>query len=170
MFRLIAIAGTLAASTAMAAEGDQVRGEIQGDGISGTVEMTETASGLILADVMVQGLSEGEHGIHIHETGKCDASEQFKTAGGHVAGDMKHGVKSEGGPHPGDLPNLHVPADGSIHVSYFVDGLTLGEGGDMSLIDDDGAALIIHSGADDYETQPSGDSGDRVACAVLSSS
>ena len=69
----------------------------------------------------------------------------------------------EGGPHPGDLPNAHVQDDGMLAVEVFSGGFDIAE----HLMDADGSAFIIHAGADDYESQPSGDAGGRVACAVL---
>lgn len=152
--------------TASAAEGDRVQGEIAGDGISGTVTMEETASGVILIEITAEGVPEGEHGVHVHETGQCEGP-TFESAGGHLARGLDHGVKAANGPHPGDLPNVHVASDGVLHVEYFTRGFTLGNEGDERLLDDDGSAFIIHSGADDYESQPSGDAGDRIACAVL---
>lgn len=162
----LGVAALLMATPALAAQGDQVGGQIKGNGIEGEVSMTETASGAILVEINATNVPEGAHGVHVHETGACEEPD-FKSAGGHLAGNHEHGVLVEGGPHPGDLPNVHVQGDGVMHVEYFVDGLSLGGEGSAQLLDDDGSALIIHSGADDYESQPSGDAGDRLACAVL---
>ena len=141
---------TTATATLMDQSGAQV----------GTVTLTETASGLVHVRAEVTGAPEGEHGLHVHETGTCEGD--FTSAGGHLAGDMQHGVMVEGGPHPGDLPNLHVPTEGAITVEHFKSGLTMDQ-----VFDDDGSAVIIHAGADDYSSQPSGDAGDRIACGVL---
>lgn len=132
----------------------------------GEVSIAETASGVLLMRIEAGGLPAGIHGAHIHQTGKCDTAEGFKTAGGHLAGDHQHGIMVEGGPHPGDLPNLHVGADGRLDSELFVTGVAMsGEG--ASLLDADGSALVLHAGPDDYASQPSGDSGGRIACAVL---
>ncbi|PRX10103.1 UNVERIFIED_ORG: Cu-Zn family superoxide dismutase [Martelella mediterranea] len=152
---------------AMAVDGDKVLGDFQGEGINGTVEMVETASGIVVVDVRAEGLSEGQHGFHVHEVGACDSADGFKSAKGHLARGLEHGVMSAGGPHPGDMPNLHVRSDGVADAEFFVRGFTLGTEGNQRILDEDGSAVIIHSGADDYGTQPSGDSGERVACAVL---
>ncbi|RVV97687.1 superoxide dismutase family protein [Mesobaculum littorinae] len=126
----------------------------------GTATLEETASGLTHVTIEAEGISEGIHGVHIHETGDCGDGD-FSAAGGHLAGDMEHGLV-EGGPHPGDLPNAHVQSDGVLAMEAFKSDLDW----DM-LMDDDGAAFVIHAGADDYESQPSGDAGDRVACGVF---
>jgi len=70
---------------------------------------------------------------------------------------------SANGPHPGDMPNAEVGADGMLKQEIFLAGLDL----DGMINDDDGAAFIVHSGADDYTSQPSGDAGSRIACGVL---
>ena len=132
-----------------------------GDNV-GTVTLNETASGQILIIVAATDIPEGSHGIHLHETGDCSA-EDFSSAGGHIAGDADHGVFTETGPHPGDLPNAVVSSDGAVNVEVFNTGLSIQD----MIFDDDGAAFIIHSGPDDYMSQPSGDSGDRIACGVF---
>ncbi|MCQ0970917.1 superoxide dismutase family protein [Paracoccus sp. TK19116] len=128
----------------------------------GTVTVAPTPSGVMLATITLEGVPEGIHGIHFHETGTCTTPD-FESAGGHIAGDHEHGVMAEGGAHPGDMPNVHVPADGALTVEYFVHGLTA----DM-LSDDDGAAVILHAQPDDYSGQPSGNAGPRLACGTVS--
>lgn len=157
----------LCSGSALAAEGDSVNGALQGDGITGEISMLETASGTVHVEVTAQGVPEGAHGIHVHEVGKCDAADDFKSAGGHLAAGLEHGIQTEGGPHPGDLPNVHANAQGMVHAEFFVRGFTLGTEGDQRILDADGSAVILHSGPDDYTSQPSGDSGSRIACAVL---
>ena len=132
----------------------------------GTVEFTATASGALHVVWMLEGLPEGVRGVHVHETGDCSAAD-FSSAGGHLAGSREHGVLVEGGPHPGDFPNAHVGADGMLAAEYFNDLLTLESEGEGAMLDADGAAVIVHAGADDYESQPSGDAGDRLACGVV---
>lgn len=127
----------------------------------GTVSLRETPKGVLLtADL--DGLPEGTHAFHVHETGTCEGD--FKSAGGHFAPDGKaHGFLSADGPHAGDFPNIEVPASRSLTVSYYSDRLSLGD----ALFDDDGAAIVVHQGADDYTSQPAGDAGERIACGVL---
>ncbi len=108
----------------------------------------------------------GDHGIHLHEKGLCDGP-KFESAGAHwnPAG-KKHGRDNPAGAHLGDLANLVVAANGTASVSIPVDDVMMKSGANM-LADADGTALVIHAKADDYKTDPSGDSGDRIACAVL---
>ncbi len=140
---------------------------LAGDGIEGTVTFTETPTGILIVEIQATGVSEGAHGVHFHETGTCDAEGGHESAGGHVAGDGQHGVLNPEGPHPGDLPNVHVQEDGVLHAEFFVHDLTISGDGDNALMDDDGAAFILHAGPDDYTTDPAGDSGDRIACGVI---
>ena len=100
--------------------------------------------------------------VHLHETGDC-SGDGFKSAGGHIAGDREHGVLTAGGPHPGDMPNVTVGSDGTVEQEVFLPFLNVEE----HLMDDDGAAFVIHGGQDDYSSQPSGDAGDRIACGVF---
>lgn len=135
----------------------------------GTVELRETPSGLARLTLTASGLPVGERGFHIHETGACDAADGFKSAGGHLAGGHQHGVLNPQGPHVGDLPNIHVPEGGRIVFEAFLAGAAPGESWSekVGLFDGDGSAVIIHAGADDYTSQPTGEAGDRVACGVL---
>jgi len=130
----------------------------------GLVVVTETPHGLLL-HVSLDGIPAGAHAIHIHETGKCEPP--FATAGGHFnPGHKAHGILDPAGLHAGDLPNLVVPESGRLEVDVFAEGLSLSPGPN-SVLDADGSSVIIHARADDYRTQPSGDSGDRIACGVL---
>ena len=130
----------------------------------GTVTLTETPHGLLVRGA-VDGLSPGPHAIHFHETGKCEPP--FTSAGGHFNPAQKaHGVLSPGGPHAGDLPNLVVPASGKLDFEIFVPGLSLSRG-PGAVLDADGTAIVVHAKADDHASQPAGDSGDRIACAVI---
>jgi len=132
----------------------------------GTAQITQTEKG-VLIDLDLKGLPPGQHGFHIHQTGKCDGAAKLTSAGGHfsVSG-QEHGYHSGKGPHAGDLPNLIVPESGELKQQIFTPGVTLGSG-DNSLFDSDGSAIVIHAKADDYRSQPAGDSGDRIACAVI---
>jgi superoxide dismutase, Cu-Zn family len=133
----------------------------------GTVTFKDTSSGQVQIIAEMAGIPAGAHGFHVHETGKCDAAGGFESAGAHYAGGMKHGFMAEGGPHAGDLPNVHATADGVIKVEFFTDRLSLREGGKNPLKDADGSAIVLHAQPDDYSSQPSGESGDRIACGVI---
>jgi Cu-Zn family superoxide dismutase len=133
----------------------------------GTAQLTQTEKG-VLIDIDLKNVPPGPHGFHIHQTGKCDGAAKFTTAGGHFGvGGQEHGYHSGKGPHAGDLPNLIVPEGGALKQQIFTPGVTLGSG-ENSLFDADGSALVIHAKGDDYRSQPAGDSGDRIACAVTS--
>lgn len=129
---------------------------------AGTATITEGDGGLMVM-VSAEGMEPGDHGVHVHMTGACEAP-TFESAGGHWNPmETQHGLENPEGQHAGDMPNLEVGDDGAGTVEYTLEGGTL-EG----LMDADGSALVIHAGEDDQETDPSGDSGDRVACGVFS--
>jgi superoxide dismutase, Cu-Zn family len=127
----------------------------------GEVTLTETPQGMLVQGTFSNLPAGGEHAIHIHETGKCEPP--FTTAGGHLnPGKKKHGVLVAEGKHAGDLPNLHVGADGKVGFDFFAHGLTL-----KNLEDQDGSAIVVHAGPDDYKSDPAGNAGDRIACGVV---
>src|SRR5262249_36884479 len=133
----------------------------------GSADLTQTQGG-VLIKLTVKDFKPGEHGVHIHAVGKCEAP--FESAGPHFnPGNHKHGLLAGGG-HAGDLPNLHVPQNGDLEVEMVAANVTLENGKPNSLFDSDGSSLVIHAGADDYRTDPAGDSGERIACGVISSS
>ncbi len=164
MFKSLLTALALSVTTASAYAADATADMIGLDGKSiGSATLTATETGVLIS-ARVEGLTEGQHGFHIHETGTCEPGEDFKTAGGHFAQGKQHGFLVAGGPHPGDMPNVEVGADGVFSAEVFNTRVTLD--GD-SLLKDGGTALMIHSGPDDYMSQPSGDAGDRVACGII---
>jgi Cu-Zn family superoxide dismutase len=128
--------------------------------VFGTVKLTEqgeTVSGV----VDVKGLPPGGHGMHIHEVGKCDGPD-FKTAGAHLNPDHKqHGLENPLGPHQGDVPQLTVGPDGRGHA-IFTAKTTM-----AAIMDADGSSFVIHAAPDDNKTDPSGNSGARILCGVL---
>jgi superoxide dismutase, Cu-Zn family len=119
----------------------------------------------VLIEIEVSGLPAGEWlGFHAHETGECDPEDEFRSAGGHFnPGQREHGYFVEGGPHAGDMPNQYVGPDGVIRAHVFNSFVRLGEG-EADLL---GRSLVIHADADDYESQPTGEAGARLACAVV---
>ena len=116
----------------------------------------------VMITLAVEGLPPGDHGVHVHMTGRCDAP-TFETAGGHWnPADARHGLENPQGQHAGDMPNLTGGSDGRGALEYRLEG-----GGFDGLLDDDGSAFVVHALADDQRTDPSGDSGDRIACGVF---
>jgi Cu-Zn family superoxide dismutase len=166
-FRTALAAAALAAAPALApaqqAGPDARAAMIGADGNEiGTLELTETPVGVLIRGELA-GLPAGAHGFHIHETGACEPP--FESAGDHhdPVG-ARHGFMAEDGPHTGDMPNIQAPESGAVAVEV-LNGFIRIEGGE--LFDQDGSALVIHAGADDHRSQPSGDAGDPIACGVV---
>jgi len=132
----------------------------------GRAELTQMSKGVQI-HVEASGLVPGKHGFHIHENGACEAPD-FASAGGHFnPGGKKHGFENPKGPHAGDLPNLFVGTEGRVSAEVIAKNVTLQQGRPNSLIKPGGTSLVIHAGADDYKTDPAGESGGRVACGVI---
>ncbi len=141
----------------------------------GVVTLADTPDGLSLS-VSVAGLKPGNHGIHLHEAGLCDPSggSPFESAGAHFnPAMMVHGGTPVAGVsiaeqqrHAGDLGNLTADAAGIATYSITLPEVTLADG-PTTLADADGTALIVHEDPDDLVTDPSGNSGNRLACAVI---
>lgn len=130
----------------------------------GMLTLTQDGDSVRLA-VRVRGLSDGLHGIHFHENSRCDTPD-FASAGGHFNPEGRHhGLENPEGPHAGDLPNLRVT--GGMADTTLTTGLVTLAGGPNSLVEPDGRSLIIHADQDDQKTDPAGNSGARVACAVI---
>ena len=137
----------------------------------GEAEFVEGPNGVTINVNIRQGqqaLDPGEYGIHIHETG--DITPDFEAAGEHFnPTNAQHGFSNPEGPHAGDLENITINQDGTSTYTTRTDRITLSRG-ERSILDSDGSALVIHSAADDYETDPSGESGDRLVAGVIESS
>jgi Cu-Zn family superoxide dismutase len=136
---------------------------------AGWATIAEDGTGVLHLNVHVKGLTAGLHGIHLHAVGRCDVgtAPTFASAGGHhnpLGHD--HGLESPTGAHAGDLPNLVVNAEGVGHLDAVSDLATL-SAGLVSLFDADGSALVIHALPDDQVTNPTGNSGARIACGVI---
>ncbi|HEV8586255.1 MAG TPA: superoxide dismutase family protein [Methylomirabilota bacterium] len=113
-----------------------------------------------------KGLPSGPHGVHVHAVGKCDPPD-FASAGAHFNPlGKQHGALNPQGSHAGDLPNLTVAPDGTGRLETSTEQLSLGSG-PTSVWDADGSAVVIHASPDDFKTDPTGNSGARIACGVL---
>ncbi|MFN2636015.1 MAG: superoxide dismutase family protein [Gemmatimonadaceae bacterium] len=136
----------------------------------GSVQLWQEASGLVHVDASATNLSPGAHGIHFHAVGRCDGgTTAFSTAGAHYNPlSREHGLSNPAGPHAGDAPNLEIGAAGSGHLSFTTDRVTL-TAGSTTLFDGDGSAVVVHGAPDDQVSQPSGNSGARIACGVIRS-
>jgi len=123
----------------------------------------------LMMHVRAEGLTPGQHGIHLHDIGDCSA-EDFSSAGDHIdpENDNAHGLDHPDGPEEGDLRNLLVDSDGVADQNFGTRLLLQGEAGARpKLLDADGSAIVIHENRDDQSTQPGGGSGARIACAVI---
>ena len=132
----------------------------------GEVTLVQETEGVMI-NVQAKDLPPGIHGIHIHETGVCKAPE-FTSAGAHFnPTGAEHGFDNPKGFHLGDLPNIEVDKDGKTSMKLTTSEITLKKGQENSILDKDGSAIVIHEKADDYKTDPAGDSGARIACAAI---
>lgn len=130
-----------------------------------TLTLSDAGHGIVITGTL-DGVDPGLHGFHLHEVGVCDPP--FETAGGHFNSTGKeHGILNPDGHHLGDLPSIFMPEEGEGAIQIFAAGVTLAPDAAGSLRDEDGTAIVIHAGPDDYKTDPSGESGGRIACGVL---
>ena len=136
--------------------GNQVSGELMIRRLGDRLQVTGNVSGL---------KAGAEHGFHIHEKGDCSAPDG-SSAGGHFnPGSSEHGSISTAMHHGGDMPNITANAEGVATIDAPVSSnVNIGKGDGFDII---GRGLIVHADADDYKTQPTGNAGARLACAVI---
>jgi Cu-Zn family superoxide dismutase len=133
--------------------------------IVGNATFTEVRS-VVRVVLEARGLPPGDKAVHLHEVGTC-AVPRFSSAGAHFNPDQKqHGMLNPAGPHAGDLPTIRIESDGTGRFETSNYRITLGAGSN-SLLDRDGTALVIHAAPDDHRTDPTGNSGNRIACGVV---
>ncbi len=134
----------------------------KGSTATGTVSFTTKGDKVVVA-AKVAGLSPGNHGFHIHEKGDCSSGDGM-SAGGHFNPLGKpHAASSTSDRHAGDMPMLVADASGNATLTVELDVITVG-GGAADVV---GRGVIVHKDPDDFTTQPTGNSGARVACGVI---
>ncbi len=134
---------------------------------AGTITLKQTKEG-VKVKAALMNLPPGEHGIHVHAKPACDAPD-FKSAGPHFNPEnKKHGSKNPDGPHAGDMPvNLTIGPDGKAKAEFVATGISLLPSAPNSIVANGGTSIVIHEKADDMMTDPSGNSGARIACGVV---
>jgi len=165
-FSLIALSAvlTITALPSAAKTGVELK-DAQGKAVGGVI-LWEQENNIVGIEVNLHDLPPGEHGIHFHQNAKCDAPD-FKSAGPHFNLEgKKHGFENPEGHHAGDMKNITVDAQGKAHLRFTLSDVTLRDG-PHSLFSNGGTAIVIHAKADDYKTDPSGNSGDRIACGAI---
>jgi Cu-Zn family superoxide dismutase len=137
-------------------------------GPRGTAILWQDPDNIVHVELQLRDLPPGEHGIHFHAVGKCEGgTTAFSTAGAHFNPiGRQHGLNNPAGPHNGDAPNITAGADGRAQVNFTTDRITLTDGS-TSLFDADGSAIVVHAAPDDQVSQPSGNSGARIACGTV---
>jgi Cu-Zn family superoxide dismutase len=167
----LAIAGTLAGCShlGMGGGGESAVAKLapkSGTAAQGTVTFTQHGDH-VMVKADVTGLApNSEHGFHVHEKGDCSAPDAM-SAGGHFnPGGKPHGSSSAPEHHAGDMPNLKADANGRAQATFHLTGVTVAPG-PTSVV---GRAAVVHKDPDDYKTQPTGNSGGRIACGVIAAS
>ena len=162
---LLGALAALVAATAQAETAAATLAPTAGNTAAGSVTFTQNGD-KVTVSAKLTGLTPGGHGFHVHEKGDCSASDGT-SAGGHFNPTGKpHGDPAAPDHHAGDMPMLQADASGNATLTTDLAGVTIGSG----TTDIIGKSVIVHKDADDYKTQPTGNSGARVACGVINKS
>jgi Cu-Zn family superoxide dismutase len=171
----LAVLLVAATATVCAVVGPEARAPAAGASAAATLEPTRgnSAAGRVtfaqrgdrvVVTANLSGLKpNAEHGFHVHEKGDCSSGDGM-SAGGHFNPSGKaHGPYAGSERHAGDMPNIRADANGRASASFEVTGMAIGQGA----ADIVGRGLIVHRDPDDYKSQPAGNAGPRLACAVI---
>ena len=164
----LAIAGALVGCAAMGGSDGPIASArlepTKGNDVRGTVTFTQSGD-KVRVSANITGLKpNGENGFHVHEKGDCSSGDGM-SAGGHFnpAGKAHGNYHAGGDRHAGDMPNLKADSYGAATANFEITGVTVGSGA----ADIVGKGLIVHRDPDDYKSQPAGNAGPRLACAVI---
>lgn len=161
-FGLCACAGSDSRTDAAAPSARALLASTQGQFARGELKLRQDTMGVRISGTL-RGLSPGAvHGFHVHEKGDCSALDASSAGAHYNPANAAHGNPASPAHHAGDIPNIQADASGRASVDVLIEGVSLGGANDIV-----GKALIVHSDPDDYTTQPSGNSGARIACGVI---
>ena len=152
-------------TTTAAATATATLNSASGSSVTGTANFTQVSDMTVRMDLEVQNLTPGDHALHLHQFGDCSAPDAISAGGHWNPSEMAHGKRGEGDYHAGDVVNLTADANGNVSWSDEIMGWTIGGADSTNILN---KAVIIHDSPDDFETQPTGNAGGRVACGVIS--
>ena len=150
-------------STAPAKQANAMIDSSSDSGVTGMAVFTQNGDQITLT-IEIQGATPGLHGVHIHANGDCSAPDGTSAGGHWNPTDVAHGKWGEGEFHLGDIGNITVGEDGTGHITLTTDLWEIGTGSDVDVV---GRGIIVHAGADDFVSQPSGAAGARIGCGVI---
>ena len=148
---------------APAKQANAMIGSSNDSGVTGMAVFTQNDDQITLM-IEIQGASPGLHAAHIHANGDCSAPDGTSAGGHWNPTGVAHGKWGEGEFHLGDIGNITVGEDGTGHIMLTTDLWEIGTGSDVDVV---GRSIIVHAGADDFTSQPSGAAGSRIGCGVI---